>query len=269
MVPPPPLPNPLHPIPETANLQAQRGEHIHHGYFLTPTDTKELAQVQLMDLLLTRSQLPPSSTVLDVGCGIGGTTRYLAQKHSCTVTGITISGRQVEMAKSLTAKVASASPEPQSGANASDNEKAGAEPFYDVGNGRARYIELDAEKMGDFFTTPPNEERFDGVWISEAMSHLPDKRLFFENAAKVLNGGGKLAVADWFRAEGLGQAEVEADIKPIEDGMLLPPLCTFSEYVGFAEKAGFEVFAETLDISKEVAKTWLVACPSFGWVGIC
>ena len=220
-----------------------------------------------MDLLLTRSQLAPSSTVLDVGCGIGGTTRYLAQKHSCTVTGITISGRQVEMARSLTAKVASASPDPQPGNHSS--EKAGPEPFEDVGDGKARYIELDAEKMGEFFATPPNEERFDGVWITEAMSHLPDKKLFFENAAKVLNEGGKLAVADWFRAEGLAQAQVEADIKPIEDGMLLPPLCTFSEYVGFAERAGFEVFAETLDISKEVAKTWLVCWLSWVRVEIC
>ena len=110
---------------------------------------------------------------------------------------------------------------------------------------------------------------FDGVWISEAMSHLPYKKLFFENAAKVLNKGGKLAVTDWFRAEGLGQAQVEADIKPIEDGMLLPPLCTFSEYVGFAERAGLEVFAETLDISKQVAKTWLVCWPLFLEVGFC
>ena len=29
-----------------------RGEHIHNGYFLTPADTKEIAQRRLIDLLL-------------------------------------------------------------------------------------------------------------------------------------------------------------------------------------------------------------------------
>ena len=49
------------------------GEHIHHGYFLTEKDTKERAQVQLIELLLQRSGLEKGGRVLDVGCGIGGT----------------------------------------------------------------------------------------------------------------------------------------------------------------------------------------------------
>lgn len=38
--------------------------------------------------------------------------------------------------------------------------------------------------------------------------------------------------------------------------MLLPPLCTQSDYVHFAKEAGFTVFSEPFDISKDVAKTW-------------
>ena len=81
-----------------------RGEHIHHGYFLRPEDTKEMAQVQLIELLLQLSSLSRRSNVLDVGCGIGGTTRYLAREYGCSVTGITISGAQVQMARTFTAK---------------------------------------------------------------------------------------------------------------------------------------------------------------------
>jgi hypothetical protein len=40
--------------------------------------------------------------------------------------------------------------------------------------------------------------------------------------------------------------------------MLLPPLCTQSDYVNFAKAVGFKVYSEPFDISKQVAKTWSV-----------
>ena len=195
----PPLPT----IREHHVLNNNRGEHIHHGYFLEPTDTKEEAQIQLIELLLERSKLPTGSTVLDVGCGIGGTSRYLAKEHRSHVTGVTISGRQVEIAKKLSAEVA----------GAIVSEKDGPTK---LGDGSVRFLELDAEKMGDFFTAEPNKATFDCVWISEAMSHLPNKELFFRNATLLLNPGGKLVVADWFKNEGLTEKQMDADIKPIE-----------------------------------------------------
>ena len=200
--------------------------------------------------------------MLDVGCGIGGTTRYLAAKNACNVTGITISGQQVRIARELTAKEA----------GPGEATKDGSAPLK-INNGMVRFIELDAESMGEFFTKEPNRTTFDAVWISEAMSHLPDKKLFYQNAAMLLKPGGKLVVADWFKAEGMTDSELEADIRPIEgelalltttyaltdvDGMLLPPLCTQSEYVQYAKDAGLQVHTEPLDISKDVSKTWYV-----------
>jgi len=222
-----------------------RGEHIHHGYFIEPTDSKEAAQIRLIELLLERSNLSTGSAVLDVGCGIGGTTRYLAKNHGCRVTGLTISGRQVELARTMTAKEAG------TGSDQQDSSE-----FTRLGDGQVRFVELDAEKMGAHFSTAPNKATFDCVWISEAMSHLPDKGLFFRNASKLLNPGGKLVVADWFKAEGLTKAQAEADIKPIEDGMLLPPLCSPSDYLHFAREAGLTIFSEPFDISNKVSKTW-------------
>ena len=187
-----------------SKLTEPRGEHIHHGYFMEPTDSKERAQLRLIELLLEKSALPAGSTVLDVGCGIGGTSRYLAEMHGCKVTGITISGRQVEIAQKITSEVA----------KGIDVEK--CSDFAKLGVGQVRFLELDAEKMGDYFTSESNNATFDCVWISEAMSHLPDKELFFRNAALLLNPGGKLVIADWFKAEGLTSKQVDDDIKPIE-----------------------------------------------------
>jgi tocopherol O-methyltransferase len=157
----------------------------------------------LIELLLERSTLLKGSSVLDVGCGIGGTTRHLAKTHGCKVTGVTISGRQVEIARKLTLE-------------ASGSQQEGQSDAFKLGDGSVRFIELDAEKMGDFFNTEPNVAKFDCVWISEAMSHLPNKQLFFQNAAKLLNPGGKLVVADWFKSEDLTEQQFKADISPIE-----------------------------------------------------
>ncbi|KAK4946817.1 hypothetical protein LTR10_014320 [Elasticomyces elasticus] len=216
------------------------GQHIHHAYFLSPSDTKETGQTNLINLLLEISALKPATSVLDVGCGIGGTTRHLARDHGCTVTGITISGHQVQIAKRLTREESSSS-----------DDNGGFTPIGTQG-GRVRYQELDAEKMDAHFSA----DTFDAVWISEALSHFPDKPLFFRNAARVLKGNGKLVIADWFKDEDLNQEAMENDIKPIEDGMLLPPLCTQSDYISLAEKAGLKVLHPPKDISKDVAKTW-------------
>ncbi|CAM1509272.1 Fc.00g030110.m01.CDS01 [Cosmosporella sp. VM-42] len=231
------------------------GEHIHHGYWPTEesqaNETKEKAQTNLIQLLLEISKLPPNSAVLDVGCGIGGTSRYLAAQRGCTVTGITISSKQVEIANRLTEAAA------ESEASAEENEKAAdqdVDGFFKLGSGKVRFIELDAEKMADFFSG--QEASFEGVWISEALSHFPNKTLFFQNAQKVLKPQGKLVLADWFKADGLDETTFANDIKPIEDGMLLPPLCTQQGYVDLAKQADLQVFAEPKDISQEVRKTW-------------
>jgi tocopherol O-methyltransferase len=249
------------------------GEHIHHGYFIDPSDTKEVAQTRLISLLLEKSVLPAGSTVLDVGCGIGGTSRYLAREKGCKVTGVTISPRQVEIAtKFSTEEASSRSQEAGILTDGSDEANSGNSIKLGKLGGNVKFIELDAEKMGEYFIN----RKFDCVWISEAMSHLPNKALFFQNAAKLLYPGGKLVVADWFKSEECSEAEMEEDIKPIEgyfpisepcelstdvieDGMLLPPLCTQSDYVNFAKEVGFRVFSDPFDISKEVAKTWYVA----------
>jgi tocopherol O-methyltransferase len=116
---------------------------------------------------------------------------------------VTISGRQVEIAT----KLSSEHPE------AVISEKEG---FIKYGEGSVSFLELDAEKMGDYFTAEPNSKTFDCVWISEAMSHLPNKALFFQNVELLLKPGGRLVVADWFKSEMLTEKEINDDIKPIE-----------------------------------------------------
>jgi tocopherol O-methyltransferase len=207
--------------------------------------------VNLINLLLEISRIDPNSTVLDVGCGIGGTTRFLAREKGCTVTGITISGRQVQIANRLTLEENTKTP-PASSPTAAPS--ASINGFTSIGaqNGRVKYLELDAETMASHF----EPASFSVVWISEALSHLPNKPLFFTSASTLLKQNGKLVIADWFKSPSLTSEEFSRDIQPIEDGMLLPPLCSMADYISLAESAGLKLCGDAKDISAQVSRTW-------------
>lgn len=78
------------------------GEHMHHGYYGRSGNYKinrRQAQIDLIEELLIYAQVTDADNILDVGCGIGGSSLYLAQKFNCPVTGITLSPVQVSRAK--------------------------------------------------------------------------------------------------------------------------------------------------------------------------
>jgi len=199
------------------------GQHIHHGYWKTGQETKEVAQSQLIEELAFRASIQQKMRGLDVGCGVGGTTIHLAKRFNAEMTGITISTTQVEMATKL----------------AKENK------VVDF----VKFLQMDAENM----TFP--DESFDFVWVSEALSHFPDKKGFFQSVSRVIKVGGKIAIVDWFKSEHLTYSEEVQFIKPIEEGMLLPPLCTLFDYVSMLNANGFHIcYVE--DISSKVSKTW-------------
>src|ERR1700676_2571094 len=74
------------------------GEHLHHGYWIVGDESKEKAQLQLVEHLAQLADVKPGSQILDIGCGMGASSLYLAKTYNATVTGITISPVQVEMA---------------------------------------------------------------------------------------------------------------------------------------------------------------------------
>src|SRR5579862_4039235 len=77
------------------------GPHIHHGYFETDRETPVEAQENLLEKLAALLTISPHYEILDVGCGLGGSSLYLAKKYGARVTGITLSPKQVEMASRL------------------------------------------------------------------------------------------------------------------------------------------------------------------------
>lgn len=152
---------------EDGILEYYWGEHIHLGHYGDPPIAKEFIQSKI-DFVHAMAQwgeldkLPPGKKLLDVGCGIGGSSRILAKDYGFKVTGITISPQQVKRATELT-------PEGVTAKFAVDD--AMALSFADGS--------------------------FDVVWSVEAGPHMPDKAVFAKELLRVLKPGGILVVADW------------------------------------------------------------------------
>ncbi|KAL5698637.1 hypothetical protein ACHQM5_029648 [Ranunculus cassubicifolius] len=67
------------------------GNHMKYSccYFADSSKTLEEAEKAMLDLYCERAQIQDGHTVLDVGCGWGSLSLYIAQKYSnCKVTGI-------------------------------------------------------------------------------------------------------------------------------------------------------------------------------------
>lgn len=59
------------------------------GYFTTSTSTLNEAEQAMLELYCERAKVKDGQTILDIGCGWGSLTLYIAQKHpNCQVTGI-------------------------------------------------------------------------------------------------------------------------------------------------------------------------------------
>ena len=147
-------------------LERLWGEHIHLGYYpLNKNIGFREAKVQFVHELVSWSgldKLPRGSRVLDVGCGIGGSSRILANYYGFNVTGITISPAQVKRAKELT-------------------------PYECKCN----------FKVMDALDLKFEEGIFDGVWSVEAGAHMNNKTKFADQMLRTLRPRGYLALADW------------------------------------------------------------------------
>jgi len=148
-------------------LERLWGEHIHLGFY--PSEKKNIdfrkAKVQFVHELVKWSgidKLPKGSRILDVGCGIGGSSRILAKYYGFNVVGITISPAQVKRAIELT----------PSGLSCNFQVMDALDLKFEDGS-------------------------FDAVWSVEAGAHMNNKSKFADEMLRTLRPGGYLALADW------------------------------------------------------------------------
>lgn len=71
---------------------------LHWGLFTNPDSSFPEASRAETDLLINEAKIDPTSFVLDVGCGNGTVSNYIARKFQCRVLGIDISNVRIQNA---------------------------------------------------------------------------------------------------------------------------------------------------------------------------
>ncbi|WP_414528247.1 methyltransferase domain-containing protein [Nodularia chucula] len=223
---------------EDGILEFYWGEHIHLGHYGSPPQHKDflLAKSDFVHEMVRwggLDKLPAGTTVLDVGCGIGGSTRILAKDYSFAVTGITISPQQVQRAQELT----------PDGLNAQF-------------------------QVDDAMALSFPDASFDVVWSIEAGPHMPNKAIFAKELMRVLKPGGILVVADWNQRDDR-QNPLNVWEKPVMKQLLdqwshpaFASIEGFSELLAATELVAGEVV--TADWTQPTLPSWLDSI----WQGI-
>jgi SAM-dependent methyltransferase len=161
--------------------------------------------------------------ILDAGCGVGGSGIFLARDLGCRCVGITLVESQAKLAKGFAEASARKHP----------------------GTPEARF------SVNDFHAPAFKPGSFDVVWAVESFDHAVDKAAWVAAMFAILKPGGRLVIADGFRAGAPANASQAREYRGFLAGWAVPHLCTPAEMESYGARAGFQrVHGE--DISADV-----------------
>ncbi|ESW03475.1 hypothetical protein PHAVU_011G017100 [Phaseolus vulgaris] len=226
------------------------GDHMHHGFYdadsTVSVSDHRAAQIRMIEESLRFASFSEDDTkwpkrIVDVGCGIGGSSRYLAQKFGATSVGITLSPVQAQRANALAAA-----------------------------QGLAHKVSF---QVADALEQPFPDGKFDLVWSMESGEHMPDKTKFVRELGRVAAPGGTIIIVTWCHRD-LGPDEQslqpwEQDLlKKICDAYYLPAWCSAADYVKLLQSLSLQDI-KSEDWSSFVAPFWpAVIRSALTWNGL-
>lgn len=131
---------------------------------LAPLDQFHTRGMQATVELAQAADIKPGNRVLDLGCGIGGPARYLAQQFGCQVTGLDLSPAFIEVAAYLT-------------------QRCGM-------TGRVTF------EAGNALELPFADASFDVVFLQHVVMNIEDRAGLYAQVRRVLAPEGRLATYD-------------------------------------------------------------------------
>lgn len=198
------------------------GPHLHHGLW-SANEAPQTAARQLTEELARLASIASGERIVDIGCGMGGSSIWLARNRNCSVTGVTISPVQQRWAATSAWLSGSAK--------------------------RTQFLHADAEKL----QLEPGSR--DVVWSIECTEHLFDKAAFFQKARTWLAPGGRVAICAWLAGHDQQSPLTQRLVNEVCEGFFCPSLGTQADYETWLQDAGLTM-QHSLLWTERVLKTW-------------
>jgi len=135
---------------------------------LAPVDEFHIGGRQATEHFVGQLQFSEQDHVLDVGCGLGGASRYVANKYNNQVTGIDLT-----------------------------------EEYIETGNTLCTWVNLDKHislHHGSALSMPFQDKAFDGAYMMHVGMNIDDKVRLFNEIYRVLRPGAFFGVYDVMRS---------------------------------------------------------------------
>ena len=181
---------------------------IHFGYWDERTHSHSESLLNMNRVLASKIGIRPGQRILDAGCGIGGSSIWLAKTFGVEVVGITPVASQVERARR-----------------------------YAQEQGIPDRVSFEQQ---DYTHTTFPQASFDVVWGMESLCHAPSKQLVLVESRRLLRPGGRIGIVEYMRTNRPLAASDEALLHSWLSGWAIPDIATSHEWLGWAQEAGFQ-----------------------------
>jgi SAM-dependent methyltransferase len=175
---------------------------------LAPVDEFHVGGRQASEEFLGQLDLTPEKHILDVGCGLGGPARFVADRYKCHVSGIDLTPEYVETARVLC--------------------------------GWVGLTDLISLHQGSALATPFADRAFDGAYMLHVGMNIPDKAKLCSEVSRVLRPGALFGIYDIMR---IGEGELTYPV-PWATTAATSAVAEPGQYRAALLAAGFEVTAE-------------------------
>ena len=158
--------------------------------------------------LLDQLDIHADDHVLDVGCGLGGASRFSAKTYNCRVTGIDLTRE-----------------------------------YVDTGNELCLWVGLDGIiklEQGDATATPYTDGSFDKAYMMHVGMNIADKQALVAELSRVLKPGGRIGVYDVMKTNDEDLQFPVPWASTADGNAVAPP----SEYRQAIKSAGLRIVAE-------------------------